>query len=164
MSRITEIELEQADRLRPMIQDIHRLLDSDDQPGPAWAGMMWYVLARLERPLREHIETAAGPDSEVDQTRNSLVRKQDKLTENNHNLLEQCQALKWQLYRAAQPCAEESLGKTPPLQAAGDGGVTPDYQALKERVRRFVAVLESCQNEEASLVLESVTTDLGAGD
>lgn len=165
MVHITDVEQEQTNRLDPIIQDIHKLLDSD-RPRPEWAGMVWYVLARLEGPLRAHFDPATNPTgagSEVDHTRGTLLRRHEKLTQDHHNLLERCQALKWELFRATQPCGEEPLGKMPPLRKS-EGCLSPDFQALRERLRTFVSALESRQQEEASLVLESVTTDLGAGD
>jgi hypothetical protein len=165
MTRITEIEQEQPVRLNPFIEDIHKLL-SRDQLGPEWAGMVWYVLARLERALRVLLDpdnNPTGPESEVDHTRESLLRRHKKLTQVQHNLVERCQALKWEAFRANQPCTEEPLGKMPPLHSL-DGCLSPDYHALKQRLHAFVLALEARQHEEVSLVLESVTTDLGAGD
>lgn len=127
-----------------------------------WAGAMWYALARLEKELQQHIEDLKAPDgleAEVDQTRPTLVRQQEKLQQDYQNHLEQCLALKWETYRLAQPLLDaepEALGKAAP--ASGDP------QTLRERLQQFVTQLQAYQQTEAGLILESVTTDLGAGD
>ncbi|MBL8795581.1 MAG: hypothetical protein JNM56_16870 [Planctomycetia bacterium] len=134
-----------------------------------WAGRIWYALGRLERELQRHLEHAKSPDglaAEVDQTRPTLVRQQEKLQQEYRNHLEQCLALKWEMYRLAQPDrdADTDLGKTPPPDMEFGPTGRLDFTALRERLEQFLDRLEEFQKQEAGLVLESVTTDIGAGD
>lgn len=135
----------------------------------SWAGRMWYALSRLEKELQRHIELAKGPEglaAEVDQTRPTLVRQQEKLQQDYQNQLEQCLAFKWEMYRLSQPLdgPEAVLGKAlpPAVEHSGTGPV--DIATLRERLEQFLNRLEEYQRQEAGLVLESVTTDIGAGD
>lgn len=134
-----------------------------------WAGVLWYGLARLEKALRQQLDNVVDPDglaSEVDQTRPTLVRQQEKLRDDYRNLLEQCMALKWELYRAAQPYLAESdrLGKQPPWKDNGDALPTPDWTALSARIETMIDRIAADHEEETSLVQESATVDIGAGD
>jgi len=135
----------------------------------SWAGRMWYALGRLAKELQCHIELAKGPDglaAEVDQSRPTLVRQQEKLRQDYQNHLEQCLALKWEMYRLSQPLDGPEAGLGKPLPAAVENASTGpvDVATLRERLELFLNRLEEYQQKEAGLVLESVTTDIGAGD
>jgi hypothetical protein len=134
-----------------------------------WAGRMWYATGRLEKELQRHIELTKGPDglaAEVDQSRPTLVRQQEKLQQDYQNLLEQCLALKWEMYRLSQPLdgPKAELGKSLPAAVENASTGPVDVAILRERLEQFLTRLEEHQQKEASLVLESVTTDIGAGD
>jgi hypothetical protein len=135
----------------------------------SWAGRMWYALGRLEKELQRHIELAKGPDglaAEVDQSRPTLVRQQEKLQQDYQNLLEQCLALKWEMYRLSQPLdgPAAELGKSLPAAVENASTGPVNVATLRERLEQFLTRLEEYQQKEAGLVLESVTTDIGAGD
>jgi hypothetical protein len=104
-------------------------------PEPGWADEVDGALARAEHWLRH------DPAHSVDRTRQSLVRRANRLGRNHDALLEQAAAL-----RRALRCA----------------GV--DEEALRERMEDFAAQLQGLEEAEAGLVLESVTTDIGVGD
>src|SRR5262245_11873080 len=118
------------DALDIAVGEVRKLLESsapvDERER---AGLLWYALARLETPLRRQSDSATaatGPDSEVDHSVNTLHRRHEKLTLEHHNLLEQCLALKWEMYWAAQPFTpDEPLGKIPPLRKNEEGTTTP---------------------------------------
>jgi hypothetical protein len=40
----------------------------------------------------------------------------------------------------------------------------PDFGALRQQLEEFAAALKHHRDEEAGLVIESVTTDIGVGD
>jgi hypothetical protein len=160
---------EAADDLRAAIKQVRTvLIAAAPDDAPAWSGLAWYALARLERVLADEVKNASAADgllAEIDQTRPTLLRQQQKLAQSYRHLLEQCIALKWQMFTASQRRVVENpfLGKTPPLRSNGAGIVT-DFAALRERVDQFITLVEQCREDEAKLILESSTTDIGAGD
>jgi hypothetical protein len=155
-----------TDSLRAAVKQVRTvLIAAAPDDAPAWTGLAWYALARLERALADEVKNAGAPDgllAEIDQTRPTLLRQQQKLAESYRHLLEQCIALKWEMFTASQSRAVENpfLGKTPPLRSSG----VTDFTALQEHVDQLVTRVEQCREEEAKLILESSTTDIGAGD
>jgi hypothetical protein len=144
------------------------LIAAAPEDGPAWTGLTWYALARLERVLADKVKDASAADgllAEIDQTRPTLLRRQQKVAEWYRELLEQGIALKWETYTASQRRAPDNpfLGKTPPLRAQG-AGVRTDFAVLQQHIDEFAGLVEQCREEEAKLILESSTTDIGAGD
>jgi hypothetical protein len=158
-----------TDNLRAAVKQVRTvLIAAGPEDAPTWTGLAWYALARLERVLADEVKNAGAPDgllAEIDQTRPTFLRQQQKLVESYRHLLEQCIALKWEMFTASQSRAVENpfLGRTPPLRSSGAGTVT-DFAALRKHVAQFVTLVEQCREEEAKLILESSTTDIGAGD
>jgi hypothetical protein len=103
--------------------------------GPGWALAVDNTLSQAERWLRR------DPVDAVDGTRETLVRRADKLSQNHYELLARAAALRQD------------------LRCAG-----PDGEGLRARIEDFAAALHKLEEAEAGLVLESVTTDIGAGD
>lgn len=159
-----------ADPLRVVLADIRWLLWNDPRTDERErAGKLWYAFARLEKILRQQSAGVGDPDglpAETEPARETVLRHQEKVHYEYCNLLEQCTALKWELYRAAQPFQpeDEALGKTPPLRKTREGFVLPDYTALKLFISTFLDQIEQERAEAANLVLENLATDLGAGD
>jgi hypothetical protein len=79
------------------------------------------------------------PAQAVDGTRETLVRRASELGSDHYGLLAQAADLRQELR-----CA---------------GG-----EVLRRRLEEFAEALHRLEEKEAGLVLESVTTDLGAGD
>jgi hypothetical protein len=107
-----------------------------------------------------------GALAEVDDTRPSLVRQAHELRRVETELLEQCLALEKDVQWAADAFAPsgDTFDQTAAApKGVGTGGV-PDFGVLRERVERFLDELQKAKEAEAGLVLESVNTDLGAGD
>jgi hypothetical protein len=100
-----------------------------------WADEVDDALSRAEYWLLR------DPAHSVDRTRQSLVRRANRLGRNHDGLLEQAAVL-----RRALRCPDT------------------DAEALRERLEDFAAELQGLEEAEAGLVLESVTTDIGAGD
>lgn len=161
--------IEADDPLRASVKQVRTVLVGAAAEDPqSWTGMAWYALARLERVLADEVKTAGDDDgllAEIDHTRATFVRQQVKICECYRELLEECIALKWEMYSASQTGGSDnpSLGKRPPQRAKADGG-RPDFTALKQHVEKFIARVERCREDEAKLILESSTTDIGAGD
>lgn len=167
---MTHPEMTENDILADALKHLQRALagtSPDEQR--EWAGVLWYGLARLEKALRlqqEHVQDPLGLGAEIDQTRPTFVRQQEKLRDDYRNLIEQCIALKWELYRAAQPFLAEHdrLGKEPPWKDNGEAMPTPDWNVLTRRIQEMLDRIAADREEENSMVLESATVDIGAGD
>jgi hypothetical protein len=159
-----------ADPLRVALAEIRDLLECEAHADESnRAGLLWCAFARLEKILRKQAESVSDPDglpAETEPARETVLRQQEKVEHDYRNLLEQCMALKWELYTAAQPFSpdEELLGKTPPLKETRDGNIVPDYLVLKEHMTAFLNQMEQGRADAANLVLENLATDLGAGD
>jgi hypothetical protein len=133
-----------------------------------WAEQLGEALTWAERALQQHTtesESASGVFAEVDLTRPSLVRQVGALCREHGDLLERARALQQEAQRAARAFTPPSHPPEPGIPAphARDGGVL-DFGELRQRVEGFIAALERHREGENSLVVESVTTDLGAGD
>ena len=50
------------------------------------------------------------------------------------------------------------------LPVAPEAGAVPDFGMFRERTRKLLEALKHYEDEEARLILESVNTDIGAGD
>jgi hypothetical protein len=135
-----------------------------DVPGREreWAAAVGDALARVEAALRQHRAAAKAPDgvlAEVDQTRPTLARQADELRSDHDDFLTQVLALREEVGHAAeafQPAASRS-------GQPGAAGVV-DFGATRQRAEQLLAGLQANQEAEAKLVLESINTDLGAGD
>jgi hypothetical protein len=100
----------------------------------AWADEVDNALSRAERWLRR------DPVDAVDGTRQTLVRRANRLSRNHYGLLAQAASLRQEL---RCPDADESL---------------------REGLEDFTVALQGLEEAEAGLVWESVTTDIGVGD
>jgi hypothetical protein len=104
-------------------------------PESGWSATVDIALSQAERWLRR------DPVDAVDGTRETLVRRANRLSRNHYDLLAQAASLRQAL---RSPDADD--------------------EALRERVEDFAAELQGLEEAEARLVLESVTTDIGVGD
>jgi hypothetical protein len=104
------------------------------------------ALEVVEKALRQHMKLARAPEglfAEVDNTRSTLARQKDLLCRDHRVLLEECRALEGEA-----------------RQAAG----APELAAFRDHAQRFLAHLHRNHGAETNLILESLNTDLGAGD
>jgi len=114
-----------------------------------WAEEVGTALDKILAALRKHSREMDAPDgtfAEVDLTRPTLARQAGELRDDQEMYLEHAQALRDELRDAVEP---EAL---------------PDLDFLRTRLADFVAALKKHCGEEARLVYESVTTDIGVGD
>lgn len=108
-----------------------------------WAQTAAEALSGVEAALRQHTAAANRPDgalAEVDNTRPTLARQASALRDEYGALLKQVTMLKQE------------------VQSAADLGL------FRRHAEEFLTGLEQSKEAEASLVLESLNTDLGAGD
>jgi hypothetical protein len=127
-----------------------------------WALAVTEALTRVEAALRQHRASAKAPDgllAEVDETRPTLARQADELRKDHDCFLKQIIALRQEACHAAeafQPVAELSAQ---PL----DAGIV-DFSAMRHQAERLLTALQENKEAEVVLVLESINTDIGAGD
>jgi hypothetical protein len=137
--------LRAADRLTQALAEAE-----SGRPGQ-WGPTLRAALAEVEATLRQGQRTAASPEgplAEVDHTRPTLDRQAAAWRDDLAQLREQCRELLNEVQR------QDGSGQ-PDLAAQGD---------LHRRVEEFIAALRRSRDSETDLVLESVNTDLGAGD
>ena len=125
-----------------------------------WAEAVGYALARLEGALRKH-RTAArrsdGPLAQVDHTRPTLARQADDLRSDYDAFLSQILVLREQIQHSAQAFAPSS-------GLAAEVGRVLDISAIREQSKEILVGLQKDRQAETNLILESVNTDIGAGD
>lgn len=125
-----------------------------------WAEAVGYALARLESALRKHRAAARRPDgplAEVDQTRPTLARQADDLRSDHDEFLRQLLGLREQIQRSA-----ETFASCSGLTAGFGEGM--DVRTIREQAEEILVGLQKNWQAETKLVLESVNTDIGAGD
>src|SRR5262245_33023274 len=116
-----------------------------------WAEEVGQTLDKLLLALRRHtrkMDAPGGTDALVDMTRPTLARQADELREDQDTFLVHTQALREELRQAVVASPTD----------------VPDFGFLQSRLTDFAAGLEHHCEEEARLVLESMTTDIGVGD
>lgn len=149
------------DALALSLDQLQQTLTADDTGRERqWAEAVGYALARLEAALRKHRAAAGrrdGPLAEVDQTRPTLARQVDNLRSDYDDFLRQLLDLREQIQRSAEALAP-SNGFTVRV------GEVMDVSAIRGQTEQICAGLQKDWQAETKLVLESVNTDLGAGD
>jgi hypothetical protein len=159
-----------SELLQAPIEKLERAL-AKETPGRerAWAEEVDRTLGRVQQTWERHIEDAEAPDgmfAEVDLTRPSLVREVGELCHEHQDMFRQLQALREEVRQAARAfnTSPDTGGPTGafPEPAATDS--IPDFGVLRQQLEQFLAALIGHRDHEAALVIESVTTDIGAGD
>lgn len=133
-----------------------------------WADSVSSALTELEQALRQHVALAEMGDgiySKVDLTRPTLVRQINHLRREHMELLGEVRALQDQVARASWSFQPQPAGcAAGGLPAVEMRGSVPDFGAIRARAERFLAQLAHHEEEEDLLIMESVGTDIGAGD
>jgi Hemerythrin HHE cation binding domain len=134
-----------------------------------WATETGAALTGLDAVLRKHAVMAEAPDglfSEIDLNRPTLSRQVGKLEREHKDFLERVRDLRTQVQSAAtifqSPRPQVSSSGSLPAPASTAG--VADFGALRQQLAKFLGALREHHDCENALVIESVTTDLGAGD
>src|SRR6266480_3053021 len=158
------------DALSLPLDDFERALH-EEFPGHErdWAENVRLTLTGILQALRDHTANAEGEDgllSEVDLTRPSLVRGVSELQREHLDFVEEAAGLQADIENAVQAFKPADPGAPPTaLPEPKPPMVTiPDFGTLRQRGEDLAAALHHHKDEEAKLMIESVTTDLGAGD
>jgi hypothetical protein len=134
-----------------------------------WAEQVAAALDTVEQAVRQHAagaEDAEGLYTHVDLTRPTLVRRVNELRLEHGGLLDQLSALRAEVARAAAAFRPDLAGhlSVDALPASPVSGSVPNFSALRQQAQDFLATLQHHSDAEGELLLESVNTDLGAGD
>jgi hypothetical protein len=156
--------------LQPALERLARVVDENFAGHEGeWADDVGKALSDLVQALRQHTAGAESPDgmlTEIDLTRPTLVRRVSALRREHADFLDETNRLCREVQSVAQalqalvhPAATVEVLPKP----AGPEKV-PDFEVLRERCEKLVAALQHHKEEEVTLTLESVSTDIGAGD
>jgi hypothetical protein len=131
-----------------------------------WAEQVGKALNEVEQAVQQHAAAAEDTDGlfpQVDLIRPTLVRRMHELRAEHTDLLEELGTLRTSVARAADAFrpGELSLGALPPTRL---GSSVPNFNALRQQAQEFLTTLQHHRDAEGELALESVNTDLGAGD
>jgi hypothetical protein len=144
------------DKLLALLRELEQILAKD---GPGLQrdrlGEVNVILTRVEHVLQQHAadsEAFDGLFATVDGTRASLGHRVNALYRRCFDLLVQVGDLQREVRAASAEPGAEANGNDSEL---GD---------LRQHLNAFLAALQKHRQEEMDLVLESVTTDIGAGD
>lgn len=134
-----------------------------------WAEGLASALAAVAEALRRHAaaaEAPGGPLAQVDLTRPTLVRQVSQLRQEHVDLPGQAEALAAEARQVATSFGvpTDTVTASDELPPPAGGGPPADVSQLRSRVQEYLAALRHHADEEAGLLIESVTTDLGAGD
>ena len=127
-----------------------------------WANSVANALGLVESALREHRDRAKAPDgllASVDETRPTLARQADGLRSEHDHFLAQLSCLKGEVRHAAE--AFRPVGNDHANVAAGE---IPDFGDIRQKVCQLLEALHQNTEAEMCLVLDSINTDIGAGD
>jgi hypothetical protein len=130
-----------------------------------WATLVSDTLATVARALLLHLaheETANGPLALADWTRPTVARRAGRLCAETRLLLRRAEELRAKVEEAARCFAPP--GETSAILPPSASRRVPDFGELRREVQDLIADLDRHNDEEVGLVLQSVTTDLGAGD
>lgn len=127
-----------------------------------WCDEMVNSLDGLRRVLIQHQDATQRMFAGLDLTR--LSRRMGELRQEHVELLEQAKAVRDEVQAASRAFQAEPTPATEITPVSGQLRMPPDFSALREHGQQVVRGLRRHLDAETNLVLEGVTTDIGAGD
>jgi hypothetical protein len=160
------------DRIDPLSASVHELQQVLAQGYPGrerdWAERVSVALGAVETALRQHAGLSETPDgifAAVDLRRPTLLRQMNDLRLSLTDLLGEVGALRERVRQAGRAfTTSDPHGVLDSLPAPVARAAVPHFGELRAEVEDFLGRLRQQHQEETRLVLESVTTDIGAGD
>jgi hypothetical protein len=148
----------QTKPLSLVLADLQRAIDADRSGwGSAWAEQLEQALGAVEWSVHREDASLDAPGGGVVGVNSGqsfspgLDRKVRQLHDDLNALLTETQELRHRLSQA--------LDRTP------QGRLSPrDFDELYNRAVALAETLKRCEQEQTRLILENVTTDIGAGD
>jgi hypothetical protein len=137
-----------------------------------WRNRVDQALAEVAVTARQHAASLEGPDIPlVDVDRPLLpspgvARRSEELRQQLDGFALETQALRIKL-RAMPPAAEAPANVANlagALPVAPDLAAAVDFGVFRGRARKLCQALEHYEEEEAALILDSINTEVGAGD
>jgi hypothetical protein len=137
-----------------------------------WIGGVDRALAAVEEAVRRRAASLRTPDGyliDVDRPRlpsPAVERRTEELERQLRLLLERARSLRGQVRGAAEGIGLEA----DPAELAGALSVAPEAGAVaalgvfRQQARELAEALRHFEEQEADLVLDSITPDIGAGD
>jgi hypothetical protein len=140
-----------------------------DVPGRerAWAEAVIDALTAVEQVMRQQLaaaEALEGPLAQVDQTRPSLVRQSEEVCRNQSDLLGQVIALRQEAQKAVQAFSSTGDPQNSAYTLTARPNTIPDFGVIRRQAEEFLTRVQQNREVESKLVLESINTDIGAGD
>jgi len=132
-----------------------------------WAESYSSALATLDDGLRQHIALVESDDgifAKVELTRPTVLRQINHLRREHIDLLHEVRELQRLVTTATRAFQPRRVPGPFDLPEAESRACVPDFGALRDRAERLLALLERHEEAEHLIVMESVTTDIGAGD
>ena len=136
-----------TDDITAAVGQLEKVLGEPTDQERAWTGRVDAALARLEEALRRQAKLLRPPDGRVPDVDRPLLpspgedRKAAGLQHELEDFLQEIKALRAQVQDARSV-----------------------IEPLRERVRALVEAVRRHEHAEVDLILDSVTTDIGAGD
>jgi hypothetical protein len=165
-----------AAQYNPLLTATERLERTLGEGAPGrerdWAREVDDALAGLEQAVRQRAATLIGRDGsvvKVDRPRlpsPTVDRQAAHLRQELDDILGQLGALRLEVQGASQAFGG-TLPPTPTtgaLPAAPRAGAVPDFGGFRQKAQGLVEAVRRYEEEAAHMVLESVNTDIGAGD
>jgi hypothetical protein len=152
-----------SDALPRSLDRIAKVLAADF-PGHErqWAKIVDSALVFVEAALRQQRDLANDPDgllAGVDEMRPTLARRAEQLRSDYDHFLTRVLSLREEVQKAVEAFQPAPV----PLTRTCVGKVA-DFGAIKQGTLRLKEELRRHQEAELRLVMDSVNTDIGAGD
>jgi hypothetical protein len=161
-----------TDNFLAAIQRFERVVDGQARSGQEQQADLDQALAGLEEAVCLHADSLREPEELLDHLDGpripspGLDRRTQNLRDELAAILENIRSLRAQVHAEGQPPAVDVDPATlaGALPVAPEVGGVVEHGILLQRARQFIQTLEAFENEEADVILDTVNTDIGAGD
>lgn len=159
--------------LKAAAERLEKVLDENKfGPDQGWTDRVDRALADIEQAVQVHasaLQPADGRIVKVDRPRlpsPGVDRRAAALRQELDELLRETTELRAKVkgVAAAFGVNVNPSGLAGALPVAPEAGALPDFGVFRQRVKHLADGLERYEEEEAHLILDSVNTDIGAGD
>jgi hypothetical protein len=158
------------DPLVQAMQGLKQALGSNGVGQKDWAERVGGALAAVEEAVRRHRDTLEDDEGRVVDVNTPLnpspvvKRRADGLRRELDGFLEEARALRGKVRDLHAGHAADPTTLAGSLSVAPEGGDLPDFAVFWQRARDLLVGLGHFEEQEADLIQQSITLDLGAGD
>ena len=157
--------------LAKAVEELRRVLAADSTGQEQnWISRVDQSLTAIEQAVkrqRARLSDAQGRVVDVDSPLNpspTVARRADGLREELDGLLKEADALRGKLQVLHPSTGSMDLSAAGALYVAPEMADISDFGTFCERAEQLLRRFEDYEEEEAELIQESITMDLGAGD